>query len=236
MSKLRPAFYAPTGTRRGDFLALLHPPYTLWFLSYATIGAALAPDLGWLRLSGTLAALALGLGVGAHALDELHDRPLGTAFTHRALVSLAWTGLGGAIAVAIVGAIVISTWVMLWAVAGAVLAAGYTLERPTRLHTDLGFALAWGGFPVLIGYWAQTESMSMGAATAALAAVALSRAQRALSTPARFVRRHAPEASAHLTDDVSWNRRELLETWETALQWLSWAMPIFAIALLLSNT
>ena len=39
----RPAFYAlsPGGWR--DYWSLLHPPYTLWHLSYVVIGAALAP-------------------------------------------------------------------------------------------------------------------------------------------------------------------------------------------------
>ena len=39
----RPAFYAlATGGWR-DYVTLLHPPYTLWHLSYVAIGAALAP-------------------------------------------------------------------------------------------------------------------------------------------------------------------------------------------------
>ena len=46
----RPAFYAlsPGGWR--DYWTLLHPPYTLWHLSYVVIGASLAPevDLSWL--------------------------------------------------------------------------------------------------------------------------------------------------------------------------------------------
>ena len=46
----RPAFYAlaPGGWR--DYVTLLHPPYTLWHLSYVAIGAALAPEVrvGWL--------------------------------------------------------------------------------------------------------------------------------------------------------------------------------------------
>ena len=39
----RPAYYAarPGGWR--DWWTLLHPPYTAWHLSYAVIGAALAP-------------------------------------------------------------------------------------------------------------------------------------------------------------------------------------------------
>ncbi len=74
----RPAFYAVGGGRLADAVTLLHPPYTLWHLSYFAIGAALAPHVYVDRLLWGLAAFALAVGVCAHALDELHDRPLGT--------------------------------------------------------------------------------------------------------------------------------------------------------------
>ena len=47
----RPAFYAlrPGGWR--DYVTLLHPPYTLWHLSYVAIGAALAPVMKWSLLA-----------------------------------------------------------------------------------------------------------------------------------------------------------------------------------------
>ncbi len=75
----RPAFYAlrPGGWR--DLLTLLHPPYTAWHLSYVAIGAAVAPHLDGHRLLWTLLAFLLAVGVAAHALDELHGRPLQTA-------------------------------------------------------------------------------------------------------------------------------------------------------------
>ena len=53
--EVRPAFYA---LRRGgwrDYVTLLHPPYTLWHLSYVAIGAALAPHFHLDRLLWALA-------------------------------------------------------------------------------------------------------------------------------------------------------------------------------------
>ena len=41
MSGLRRAFYAPCGSWGADLIAVLHPPYTAWHLSYVVIGAAL---------------------------------------------------------------------------------------------------------------------------------------------------------------------------------------------------
>jgi hypothetical protein len=76
MTEARPAFYAlaPGGWR--DYLTLLHPPYTAWHLSYVAIGATLAPHFHADRLGAAAAAFFLGLGVGAHALDEWQGRPL----------------------------------------------------------------------------------------------------------------------------------------------------------------
>ena len=88
-NSLRPAFYAlaPGGWR--DWVTLLHPPYTAWHLSYVVIGAALAPELLISRLLLALAAFFLAVGLGAHALDELNGRPLGTRLSDRTLAGVA---------------------------------------------------------------------------------------------------------------------------------------------------
>src|SRR5262249_51874364 len=66
------------GGRGGVGVAFPHPPYTLWHLSYVVMGAAVMPPLVVWRLVGTLIAFFLAVGIGAHALDELKGRPLGT--------------------------------------------------------------------------------------------------------------------------------------------------------------
>ena len=82
----RPAFYAlsPGGWR--DYWTLLHPPYTVWHLSYVVIGACVAPvlNVGW--LVETLLAFFLAMGLAAHALDELNGRPLRTRIPDGVLV------------------------------------------------------------------------------------------------------------------------------------------------------
>ncbi len=238
MSRIRPAFYAPTGTRLGDLIAVLHPPYTAWHLAYVAIGAALSPVVDWTRLAGALLAFFLGTGIAAHALDERNGRPLGTKLSDRTLLALGVGGFMGALGVSIAGIWIISPWVMVWAAAGTALAAGYALGRPRPLHTDVGFALAWGGFPVLVGYWAQTEAIGATAVVVAAAAAVLSLAQRRLSTPARFVRRSTTAASASFQADgeqQQWSRRELLVTWERPLQLLGWAVALLAAGLLIRH-
>src|SRR3954452_6577666 len=93
----RPAFYAlrPGGAR--DLVTLLHPPYTLWHLSYVALGAAAAPALHPDRLLAALAAFLLAVGVAAHALDELNGRPLGTRLSGLTLRALAGMSLAGAV-------------------------------------------------------------------------------------------------------------------------------------------
>ena len=109
----RPAFYAlsPGGWR--DYWSLLHPPYTLWHLSYVVIGASLAPRIDGSWLLETLAAFFFAMGVAAHALDELNGRPLRTRIPDGVLWGLAVVGIAAAVALGIHGASEVSPW--MWA-------------------------------------------------------------------------------------------------------------------------
>jgi hypothetical protein len=238
------AFYARRGGRTADWWTLLHPPYTAWHVSYAVIGAALAPRLSWAMLGATVLAFFLAVGVCAHALDELHGRPLGTAISDVALrtvsaVSLLAAALIGVLAVPHAGPLLVPAIAV-----GIVLVLGYNLELfGGRLHTDLGFALAWGGFPVAVGYLAQRPPLlhltTLAAALAVLAAVALSVAQRRLSTPARLMRRRLTDitATAIRPDGtaIQVRRQELLAPLEGALRAMALAVPLVAGALLLAR-
>src|SRR6478736_4070978 len=99
----RPAFYALRGGGWRDLVTILHPPYTAWHLSYVALGAAAAPAVHLDRLAAALGAFFLAVGVSAHALDELHGHPLGTALSDRTLRAVAVGGLVGAVAIGIAG-------------------------------------------------------------------------------------------------------------------------------------
>jgi hypothetical protein len=233
----RAAFYAlrPGGWR--DYWTLLHPPYTLWHLSYVAIGAALAPrvHVGW--LVETLIAFFLAMGVSAHALDELHGRPLRTRIPDGVLWGLAVAGLAGAIALGIHGTLAVSPWIWAFIVVGAVLVVAYNLELGGgAVHSDLWFALAWGAFPVLTAYFAQAATVRVEAVLAASACAALSAAQRVLSTPVRRLRREIVRVRGELELEdgtvATLDAESLRATPERALRWLSLAMPLVAGALL----
>lgn len=82
----RPAFYALRQGAWRDYLTLLHPPYTLWHLSYVVMGAAAAPVLRLDRLGLAALAFFLAVGLGAHALDELNRAASENAHTFRRAV------------------------------------------------------------------------------------------------------------------------------------------------------
>jgi hypothetical protein len=179
---------------------LLHPPYTLWHLSYVAIGATIAPRFDGGRLVATLVAFFLAVGVCAHALDELHGRPLCTAIPGWILAAAAGASLAGAVALGIVGMGRVGAGLGLFIAGGVALALGYNLELfGGRLHNDVTFAAAWGAFPVLTAYYAQAETLHLPALAAAAAAYWLSAAQRSLSTPARALRRRVASVDGTVT-------------------------------------
>src|SRR5437868_3330256 len=143
----RPAFYAlsPGGWR--DYWTLLHPPYTAWHLSYVAMGAAIAPELDGAWLAKSLAAFFLGVGLSAHALDEVNGRPLRTRIPGAVLWTIAAVGLLGGVALGVDAVLEVSAWMLAFVVVGAFLLVAYNLELfGGAFHSDLWFALAWGGF------------------------------------------------------------------------------------------
>jgi hypothetical protein len=218
----RPAFYAaePGGWR--DWWTLLHPPYTAWHLSYVVLGAALAPHWRPGVLGLALAAFFLGMGVGAHALDELQGRPLQTRIGRRMLVTLAVVSLAAAAAIGVGTALYTSLWLLAFVIAGAFIAVAYNLELfGGRFHGTLWFALGWGALPVLATYVAAAETLRVEAIAAALFAALVSWTQRVLSTPVRTQRRQ----EGALTP--------LGKQFELGLRILSAAMVSLAVALIL---
>jgi hypothetical protein len=233
---LRPAYYAAgPGTWR-DWWTLLHPPYTAWNLAYVVIGACLAPVINATVLIATLLAFFGAVGLAAHALDELHGRPLRTRIPSAALFSVAAVGLAGAVALGVVGIVKIGWTIVPFLVVGPLLVVAYNFELiGGAIHNDVGFAASWGAFPVLTAYVAQTGRVSWAPVIASIAAFALSVAQRALSTPARMLRRRAAsvEGSIVLSDGgvIPVDHDYLLAPLEWALRAMSCAVVLFAAAL-----
>lgn len=233
----RPAFYALRQGAWRDYPTLLHPPYTLWHLSYVVMGAAAAPVLHLDRLGLAALAFFLAVGLGAHALDELNGRPLKTRIPSGVLWGIALASAAGAISIGIYGTIVVSPWLWAFVLSGAFILVAYNLELfGGRFHSDFWFALSWGAFPFAATYWACALSFSIGAAALAAFCFGLSLAQRKLSTQARTLRRKAArvEGLVEYRDGTkdSISAGSLLELPEAVLRTLAASTVLLALGML----
>jgi len=235
-----PAFYALGGGGWRDYVTLLHPPYTLWHLSYVVLGAALSPTLRYDRMAVTLLAFFLALGVSAHALDEIAGRPLRTRIPRSVLVALAVAGISAAVALGLLGAVSVSPWLLVFIAAGVFIAPAYNLEWfGGRFHSDVWFAASWGAFPLLTASFASAGELGPSAGVGAAFAFAMSLAQRSLSRRVRALRREVRSIEGQLlhadgtVEDIG--RAWALGPDEQALKLLSLAMPALAVAVLLTR-
>ncbi len=235
-----PAFYALTPGGWRDYWTLLHPPYTIWHLSYVALGAAIAPAFRMRWLLESLLAFFLAMGVAAHALDELRGRPLRTRISSAVLVGLAVAGLGGAVALGIHGVLSATPWLAVCIPVGVFLVVAYNLESfGGAFHSDLWFSLAWGGFPVITAYLAQAGTLRAPAILLAAGCAGLSGAQRVLSTPVRRLRRDVAEVQGtmifHDGTQQPLNGAALRAAPERALKLLSLTVLLLALAAVLAR-
>jgi hypothetical protein len=235
----RPAFYALERGGWRDYVTLLHPPYTLWHLSYVVLGASLSPTLREDRLVATLVGFFLAVGVSAHAFDELNGRPLQTRIPRSVLLMLGVGGLTGAVAIGLVGAVFASPWLLAFVGVGAFVAPAYSLEWSRgRFHSDVWFGLAWGVFPFVTAYYASAERYESPALLGAGAVFALSLAQRTLSRRVRSVRREVRAIEGRVVyadgsvEEI--DRHWAIEAEERALMLMACAISAFALAALLA--
>ncbi len=238
---VRAAWYAASPGTWRDWLSILHLPYTAWNLSYVLVGAGLAPHLSMSRLAATLIAFGLAVGVAAHGLDELHGRPLGTSIPSTLLAGVSAVALAAAVVLGVVGIGRVGWGLAGFIAVGGLIVVAYNLEVwGGRLHNDTTFALAWGVLPVLTAYYAQASTLRPAAVAAAVFAYGLSRAQRALSTEARDVRRRLASVEGRRTYKdgtvVAISRQSILQPIERSLVALSWCTCALGVAVVLARS
>lgn len=236
----RPAFYAlsPGGAR--DYWTLLHPPYTLWHLSFVALGAGVVDTLEPRYLWLALAAFFLAVGLAAHALDEIRGRPLRTAIPGGLLITIAVASLAGALAIGVYGASLVSWWGLVFIAIGGFLVPAYNLEWfGGRFHTDLWFAVMWGGFPALAGGFSQTGRIDLPVLLVAAGCGYVAAAQRRLSTPVRRLRRRGVSVAGEATYDDGTTEHvdaaAMTRAPEGALRLLWIAMVLLAVGLTIAR-
>lgn len=234
-----------------DIFVLLHPPYTLWHLSYVAIGAALAPVMNWPLLGWTVLAFFLGMGIAGHCLDELNGRPLKTTLPYWLLWFLTGLGIGGAISIGLIAADRETIWIIPCIFFGGFIVFAYNLELGKGFfHRDIWFGLAWGAFPVITAYVAQTHTLTLEAALVAVFALLYSMAQRKLSLQARFFRRKVLliEGYYYLVGEIpicpgnpstgkpnTITKETIIGPVDLGLKYMTWAVVAAAAGLLLTH-
>jgi hypothetical protein len=232
---IKSSWYTVSGGHVQDFITLLHPPYTLWHLSYVVLGIAISPVIRPDRSIAVVIAYFLGLGIGAHALDESAGNPLKTKFTKKNLYIMGVLGLGSAIAIGIYYTLTVSLLLSLFIVAETFFALVYNLELlQKRFHTSLVFALSWGSIPLLTSFYVNSLVITPVAALMAVAVGLLTLVQKTLSLQVRTMRRNHPPIKALMFEDgntLPVSTLDLISPSETSLKLLVLTVFLFAVAL-----
>jgi hypothetical protein len=218
---------------------MLHLPYTLMVLSFVIFGAAVSPVFSWPVLWGALLAYFLGLGIGAHFLDQIPG--MGSRYVFHWPPWALWMGgiggVGAAVGIGISGAFWWFGLPFLGFVAiQGLCAVGYPLARlfGGLLHRDSVFALSWGSLPFLTSFYAQSGHLSLASillagifAAVAVVEIRISRLSRARRAAARLSLRSIAEGgSAHV---------QSFRIPDLALQSLALATLVLSLGLLLNR-
>ena len=186
---------------------------------------------------GGLVAFFLAVGIAAHSFDELQGRPLSTRIPAGVLIALGSFALLVSVALGIAALPLVGPGLVAFVAVGAALVIGYAFEAPL-IHSDVGFALAWGAFPTLTLAWA-TGAAPLPAAAVATGTAFLSLAQRRLSTRVRAVRRRAMAVSGTVEyrdgSRETIDARSLIGAPEDGLRLLWPAVTLLALGVLLAR-
>ncbi len=220
-----PVWYAGPDSVLGELWTMLHLPYTLMVLSFVVAGAVLAPRISWLLLGGTLLAYFLGLGIGAHFLDQIPG--MGSRYVRHWPDWALWFGgflsLGVAVAIGVVGVIwFVGLPLLLLVGVQATCAVGYPLARwcGGALHRDSVLAVSWGALPFLTSYYAQAGTIDLVSILVAITFGAVAILEIRLSRTSRRLRAQARSDLASLPATTV-NPIHSFQRFDRALQILS---------------
>ena len=114
-------------------------------------------------------------------------------------------------AIGVAGIVTVTVWLLPFVLAGALFLPAYNLELAGgRFHGDVWFAAGWGAFPAFTGYFVKAQKVALPGVLIAAGCMAMSVAQRRLSSQARELRRRtvAMDGTRTLSDgsteELSW--------------------------------
>lgn len=156
-------WYVPKFGPRGFrvLVGMLFLPYTGMCISFAVLGSILAVQIVWERVVAISAIYALGLGLAAHAADNLGSKtvkPWGNYFSSRQLWYIVLIGLLPAYAIGVYYIIFFVPLLLVIAVLEGFFLFAYNFEAFRGFfHTNFWFSLSWGALPLIAGFVMQTN-------------------------------------------------------------------------------
>lgn len=237
--ELRPTWYARTG-RLGEFWTILHLPYTLMVLSYVLIGAFTGHNTSFFKLFWTVLAYFLGLGIGAHALDQISN--MGSRYVRtwsdRELLTLAVFSLSAAVVIGGYFAMTLDSLLWLFISAETFFAIAYPCTKLFRgfFHKNLWFCISWGALPYLTSYYLQNRDITLNALVMSIAISLTALIEIIISRWVRWFRKNQPQVLLPTSDTyVPMPVKQLIAQPEKALKTLTLAVYLLAVALSLSG-
>jgi len=245
---LEGAWYARHGGKVGELYTILHLPYTSMVLSYVLIGAVLSPNFFVDRLAYTLVAYFLGLGISAHALNELNARHWGVALTKLDLQIAFLLPLLGALSIGIYGVTVmydvsngnllLPTVLLMFIILETFFLFAYNLNfAKGKFHNDLAFGFAWGFLPFLTSYYVHSLTMTVGVLLIGLALGATAMIEINLSRWCKDFRRKSNLTEMRLEDGslLPISTPLLIKNPERALKLIVLVVDLFGVGLLVAR-
>ena len=242
------AWYAQRGSKVRELYTILHPPYTSMVLSYVLIGAALSPTLFVDRLALTVLAYFLGLGISAHALNELNARHWGTTLDKKDLEIALLFPIVAALSIGVYGVYVLynasdgnlvpPSILLVFIILETFFLFAYNINYSNgKFHNDISFAFSWGFLPFLTSYYVNSLTVTIGSVLIGLAVAATAMIEINLSRWCKDFRRRSNVTEIRFEDDtfLRSTTEGLIKNPEKALKLIVIAVDLLGIGLLIGR-
>ena len=216
-------------------------------LSYVLIGAALSPTLFVDRLGLTVLAYFLGLGISAHALNELNARHWGTALGKRDLEIAFLSPLIAALCIGAYGVYVLyhadgellpPSVLLVFIVLEIFFLFAYNLSYSKgKFHNDISFAFSWAFLPFLTSYYVNSLTVTIGSVLIGLSLAATAMIEINLSRWCKDFRRRTNATEIRFEDGTlqPLSTGGLIRNPEKALKMIVVAVDLLGIGLLIGR-
>lgn len=191
---MKRTWYAAEGSKFAEFWTILHLPYTLMSLSFLAIGFGIDGVHRWNVFAWIMLAYFLGLGIAAHAIDQLPGQ--GSSYvkylTPMELMQIGAGAVGIAVMIGITVMVNLRAWHLLWLIPlQTFFVFAYPLSKfiKGKFHNDISFAVSFGALPVMVGYYINTLTFTAEFIPWALVAALISGIEILLSRYVRQVRK-----------------------------------------------